>query len=82
MVEADFEHWDRLLFRDYLIEHPDIALKYARLKAGLSGIHQGDRIAYTQAKGDFIKKVTSKAIQYYGRAQPTDQAGPGEAVHP
>jgi GrpB-like predicted nucleotidyltransferase (UPF0157 family) len=22
MVESDFEHWDRLLFRDYLIEHP------------------------------------------------------------
>jgi GrpB-like predicted nucleotidyltransferase (UPF0157 family) len=24
MVERDFtEHWDRLLFRDYLIEHPE-----------------------------------------------------------
>jgi GrpB-like predicted nucleotidyltransferase (UPF0157 family) len=25
MVEAQFEHWDRLLFRDYLFEHPDVA---------------------------------------------------------
>ena len=25
MVEADFEHWNRLLFRDYLIEHPAVA---------------------------------------------------------
>ena len=25
MVEAGFEHWDRLLFRDYLIKHPDLA---------------------------------------------------------
>ena len=25
MVERHFEHWDRLLFRDYLIQHPDAA---------------------------------------------------------
>lgn len=25
MVESDFEHWDRLLFRDYLIKHPKTA---------------------------------------------------------
>src|SRR5262249_49337326 len=29
MVEPDFaEHWDRLLFRDYLIEHPRVAREY------------------------------------------------------
>jgi GrpB-like predicted nucleotidyltransferase (UPF0157 family) len=28
MVEANFEHWDRLLFRDYLIVNPDVARKY------------------------------------------------------
>ena len=64
MVEAEFEHWDRLLFRDYLIEHPEVALEYARLKEGLSEIHQGNRLAYTQAKGDFIKMVTGKAIHH------------------
>src|SRR5262245_9176209 len=33
MVEADFtEHWDRLLFRDYLIEHPLVAKDYECLK--------------------------------------------------
>ena len=32
MVEADFEHWDRLLFRDFLIAHPDLAAEYHRLK--------------------------------------------------
>ena len=36
MVEADFEHWDRLLFRDYLIEHPDVAREYSDLKEKLS----------------------------------------------
>lgn len=25
MVEVNFEHWDRLLFRDYLIEYSHIA---------------------------------------------------------
>ena len=28
MVEAHFEHWDRLLFRDYLLRYPDIAREY------------------------------------------------------
>ena len=28
MVERNFEHWDRLLFRDYLIEHSGTAKKY------------------------------------------------------
>ena len=32
MVEAEFEHWDRLLFRDCLIEHPDVAREYGNLK--------------------------------------------------
>ena len=29
MVEADFPHWERLLFRDFLIEHPEVAAEYA-----------------------------------------------------
>ncbi len=65
MVETDFEHWERLLFRDYLIEHPDVAREYAGLKEKLSDTHQGDRVTYTLAKGDFIKKVTDKAIKHY-----------------
>lgn len=66
MVEAGFEHWDRLLFRDYLIEHPDVAREYGNLKRKLSGAHQGDRVAYTQAKGEFIREVTQKAKRFYG----------------
>jgi GrpB-like predicted nucleotidyltransferase (UPF0157 family) len=65
MVEGHFEHWDRLLFRDYLIEHPDIALEYGNLKTKLSGAHHNDRVAYTQAKTDFIRKITEKAKRYY-----------------
>lgn len=69
MVEAHFEHWDRLLFRDYLIEHPDVAEEYGNLKMTLSDAHHSDRVAYTQAKSDFIRRVTEKAKRYYRKAQ-------------
>ena len=67
MVEPHFEHWDRLIFRDYLIEHPDVAFEYGNLKMSLSGIHQNDRIAYTQAKSDFVIQVTEKALLWKGQ---------------
>jgi GrpB-like predicted nucleotidyltransferase (UPF0157 family) len=65
MVEAHFEHWDRLLFRDYLIEHPEVAREYGDLKLSLSQTHKKDRTAYTKAKSDFIKSVTKKAKILY-----------------
>ena len=61
MVEADFEHWERLLFRDYLIEHPDVAREYSELKVALSERHAKDRVAYSQAKTEFIRAVTERA---------------------
>ncbi len=69
MVEADFEHWDRLLFRDYLIEHPDVAKEYSELKAKLSERHATDRVAYTKAKMDFVEVITDRAKHYYRNAQ-------------
>jgi GrpB-like predicted nucleotidyltransferase (UPF0157 family) len=74
MVEAEFEHWNRLLFRDYLIDHPDVAQEYARLKEKLSETNKGDRVAYTQAKSDFIGVVTDKAIRHYRKAKPLNSA--------
>lgn len=65
MVEPDFEHWDRLLFRDYLLEHPDVAGEYGSLKKRLSEEHPDDRVAYTQGKTDFIRRVTEKAKRHY-----------------
>ena len=61
MVESHFEHWDRLLFRDYLIEHPDVAQEYGALKLRLAAEHGGDRVRYTQEKTDFIAAVTQRA---------------------
>lgn len=62
------EHWDRLLFRDYLIEHPDVAKEYEGLKIGLASASPRDRVAYTRNKTDFIVRVTSQAKPYHGRA--------------
>ncbi len=69
MVEADFEQWERLLFRDYLIENSDIAKEYSNLKIKLCGDNRNDRVAYTNGKTEFIKAITEKAKQYYRDAQ-------------
>jgi GrpB-like predicted nucleotidyltransferase (UPF0157 family) len=71
MVESHFvEHWDRLLFRDYLIEHAATAREYERLKVHLSTTFPKDRVAYTRGKTEFIVRVTEQAKRHYGRSSP------------
>jgi GrpB-like predicted nucleotidyltransferase (UPF0157 family) len=66
MVEGHFrEHWDRLLFRDYLIEHPEVAKAYEKLKVGLASTAPKDRVAYTQGKTEFILHVTELAKRHF-----------------
>jgi GrpB-like predicted nucleotidyltransferase (UPF0157 family) len=68
MVERHFiEHWDRLLFRDYLIEHPDVAREYEALKVRLAAESAADRAAYARGKSEFIVRVTEEAKRSYGR---------------
>jgi len=69
MVEAHGEHWDRLLFRDYLIAYPDVAHDYGLLKLNLCQAHENDRVAYTEAKTSFVLRVTEKAKKHYGKDQ-------------
>ena len=69
MVESDFEHWDRLHFRDYLIEYPGIAKEYETLKMSLARAYQNDRVAYTDGKAEFIVRVTEAAKEYYRTKQ-------------
>ncbi len=69
MVEADFEHWERLLFRDYLLENEDIAKKYGDLKIRLCEKNRNDRVAYTMGKTKFIVATTEEAKKYYRGAQ-------------
>ena len=65
MVENGFEHWERLLFRDYLIEHPRLLQEYQQLKLLLADKYFHDRVAYTNAKENFIEKTTLQAKEYY-----------------
>lgn len=60
MVESDFAHWDRLLFRDYLAAHPAEAQAYGALKMRLAAAHPHDRVAYTQGKGAFIAGIMAR----------------------
>lgn len=66
LLDASFDaHWDRLLFRDYLIARPEVAARYAALKRRLAREFPGDREAYTEAKGAFIGEVTEQARKRY-----------------
>lgn len=59
---------DELYFRDYLIEHPNIAKDYETLKLNLWKQFEHNRDAYTKAKTKFIQKWTDTAkIKYNGR---------------
>ena len=57
---------DELYFRDYLIEFPDIAREYEKLKLSLWEEYEHNRDAYTNAKTEFVKKYTEKAKSIYG----------------
>ncbi|MGI8899099.1 MAG: GrpB family protein [Pyrinomonadaceae bacterium] len=65
MVEKDFEQWERLLFRDYLITHPKVAKEYEALKLRLANAYPNDRVAYTNGKTDYVVRVTQVAKEYY-----------------
>jgi GrpB-like predicted nucleotidyltransferase (UPF0157 family) len=65
MIERNFDLWDRLFFRDYLIEHPEIAGEYESLKLRLAAAFPNDRSAYTEAKTEFVIKITGLAKRYY-----------------
>ena len=62
MFELENDEWtNHLLFRDYLIENPDAALEYARLKQELARRFETNREAYQAGKSDFINAVLQKA---------------------
>ena len=68
MVERHFAHWDSLLFRDYLIAHPEVASEYERLKRQLAADHPRDRVAYTHGKSAFVDRITEQAKRHFGVA--------------
>jgi GrpB-like predicted nucleotidyltransferase (UPF0157 family) len=61
MVEAEFPHWERLLFCDFLRGHPDVASEYGELKRRFAAEHPNDRVRYTEGKTAFIASVMIRA---------------------
>ena len=57
---------DELYFRDYLIEHTNIAIEYGRIKLKLWKKYEFNRDGYTNSKTGFIQKYTEKAKLKYG----------------
>ena len=56
---------DEVVFRDYLNLRPDLAAEYEQLKLALWKPYERDRDGYTTAKGDFVRRVTAEARQYF-----------------
>ncbi len=56
---------DELYFRDYLIEYPDVANEYEKMKLKLWKECEHNRDGYTNAKTEFVQKHTEKARMMY-----------------
>ncbi len=53
---------DEILFRDYLIECPEVAKEYEKLKLSLLPKYKNDRDGYTEAKTAFVKNIISACL--------------------
>ena len=61
MGQLDHSLWDRLIFRDFLRQNPEISKQYERLKYELAERFKFDRDGYTMAKTGFITGITGRA---------------------
>ena len=60
---TDTQWWDRhVAFRDWLRTHPADADAYGALKVELARTHRDDRVAYTDAKSEFIGQIVGQAL--------------------
>ena len=50
-----------IIFKEYLIAHPDKGQEYSKLKEGLVNKYSYDIESYTRGKNDFIKEIDRKA---------------------
>jgi GrpB-like predicted nucleotidyltransferase (UPF0157 family) len=66
ICEVNGREWmEKLLFRDYLRKHPQVAKEYALLKSELASKYKYDRPTYTQQKEPFIKDIIEKARENF-----------------
>ena len=62
ICEINSSEWiDKILFRDYLRLHPNLAKEYASLKKELATNYKFDRPTYTKKKEPFIRAILEKA---------------------
>ncbi len=68
----EFRH---LALRDYLRGHADEVAKYAALKREVVKRHPQDRLAYIEAKEEYVKNLEARALQW-AHVDPTRRALP------
>lgn len=62
ILEINSWDWQRhILFRDYLIQYPEIARQYTNLKLKLLQQYCGNRDAYQAGKSEFVGEVEQQA---------------------
>lgn len=59
--EGNPEIEKHLLFREYLINHPDEFKRYEDLKLHLAQVYANDRAAYTFGKDELVREILDKA---------------------
>lgn len=67
-----FDDWNELYFRDYLIEHPEVAKEYVDLKKDLKDRYEHNRDAYTDSKEEFVLHYSEHARNHYGKRYQKD----------
>ncbi len=63
VVESESILQKHLLFRDYLRQHPDEALRYVQLKRHLAEEFLTDRETYTSGKTEYVQSILQKVVQ-------------------
>lgn len=66
---GSFEWQAHILFRDYLIAHPQAAAQYEQLKQELAARFRTEREKYTDGKAEFIRGVVELAKQEQATAR-------------
>lgn len=69
-LAGSFQIRRHLAFRDYLILKPEIAARYAALKAGLSFEDGLLKPEYQEAKKPFVDGIALEALSYFDRSDP------------
>ena len=65
--------WDEIYFRDYLRNNAEIRKQYGELKRILAVKYRNDRDGYTDAKTEFVKRISELARQERKISENTNQ---------